>query len=81
MGATEIAQTEVRALLDETAARATAFLEGLPERGVGAPATVEELRSALAGPLPEEPREPRGVVSELVEAAEPGLVGSAGEMA
>jgi glutamate/tyrosine decarboxylase-like PLP-dependent enzyme len=75
-GATESARA--RTLLSETAARAAGFLEGLTERGVTATATVAELRSALAGPLPDEPREAGEVVSELAEAAEPGLVASAG---
>ena len=76
--APEAAGTQTRNLLNETAARATEFLDGLSERHVAANASAEELRSALTGPLPEGPREPRGVVAELVAAVEPGLVASAG---
>ena len=68
----------MRSLLNETAARAAGFLEGLPERGVAPTATVEELRATLGGPLPEGPRDPARVVADLADGAEPGLVASAG---
>lgn len=38
-------------LLQRTAELATRFLASLPERHVGATATLEELRAALARPL------------------------------
>ena len=41
---------------------------------MSAQATVDELRKALAVPLPDEPVDPAKVVHELAEGAEPGLV-------
>jgi glutamate/tyrosine decarboxylase-like PLP-dependent enzyme len=54
------------------------FLDGLPERRVGATATMEELRAALGGPVPEDPDDPSDVIAELAKAADPGLVATAG---
>jgi glutamate/tyrosine decarboxylase-like PLP-dependent enzyme len=54
------------------------FLGSLDERPVGEAASVEEMRAALGGPLPDEPVEPDQVVSELIAGAEPGVVGIAG---
>jgi glutamate/tyrosine decarboxylase-like PLP-dependent enzyme len=67
-----------RRLLETTAATAADFLESLATRSVEATATVDELRAALGGPLPEDPVDPERVVAELAAAAEPGLVGMAG---
>lgn len=75
---TGTSRTLTGALLNETADRAARFLEALPERGVAATASVEDLRSALAGPLPDEPGDPRDVIPHLAAAVEPGLVASAG---
>jgi len=66
----------VRRLLDETAGLAGDYLEGIPQRRVGATAGVDELRSSLGGPLPELPVDPRVVIADLVAAADPGLVAS-----
>ncbi|MGD0980227.1 MAG: pyridoxal-dependent decarboxylase [Solirubrobacteraceae bacterium] len=66
----------VRRLLDETAGLAGDYLEGIPQRRVGATAGVDELRSSLGGPLPELPVDPRAVIADLVAAADPGLVAS-----
>jgi glutamate/tyrosine decarboxylase-like PLP-dependent enzyme len=63
-----------RELLEQTAAHAADFLEGLPERPVVWSAEVEELRESLGGPLPEGPTEPPVVIDELAAAADPGLV-------
>ena len=63
-------------MLVRTAEHAAAFLAGLPDRPVEAPASVAELRAALGGPLPEEPLDPATVVDELVAAADPGIVAS-----
>jgi glutamate/tyrosine decarboxylase-like PLP-dependent enzyme len=60
-------------LLDETVAYAHEYLEGLDERRVGWTASALELHQSLGGPLPEEPRDPREVIRELIEAVEPGL--------
>ena len=48
----------IRDLLGETASHAADFLEGLPDRRVTWSANVDELRSALGGPLPETPTDP-----------------------
>jgi glutamate/tyrosine decarboxylase-like PLP-dependent enzyme len=60
--------------LGEAFGSALEYLEGLPARPVGSSASVEELRVALGGPLPEAPSEPREVIAALAAAAEPGLV-------
>ena len=69
---------EAGALLRATAERGAAYLEHLPQRRVGPTATPQELRAALALPLPDHPVDPATVVDDLATAAEPGLVGSAG---
>jgi glutamate/tyrosine decarboxylase-like PLP-dependent enzyme len=68
----------IRALLDQTAGLAAAYLETLPDRPVGWLADVDELRSQLGGALPEVPTEPGEVIAELAAGAEPGLVASPG---
>ena len=65
---------DVRALLAETASIAAGYLESLGERRVFPDVTPEELRAALGGPLPEQPVDPREVVTDLAAAAEPGVV-------
>jgi glutamate/tyrosine decarboxylase-like PLP-dependent enzyme len=67
-----------RELLGETASYAADFLEGLPERRVAESAGVDELRSSLGGPLPDGPTDPREVVAQLAEAADPGLFATPG---
>jgi glutamate/tyrosine decarboxylase-like PLP-dependent enzyme len=64
--------------LGEAARRAQRFLDGLPDRPVGATAAAAELLARLGGPLPEGPADPAEVVARLADAAEPGLVASAG---
>jgi glutamate/tyrosine decarboxylase-like PLP-dependent enzyme len=65
-------------LLKRTADLALEFLDGLPERRVGQSASLEELRAALGGPLPEQGADPREVIEHLARAADPGLIGMAG---
>jgi glutamate/tyrosine decarboxylase-like PLP-dependent enzyme len=65
---------ERRALLELAAAIAGDYLDTLEQRPVFPRATPEELRAALAGPLPDDPVEARRVVTELAAAAEPGVV-------
>jgi len=65
-------------LLEQTAALAADFLHSLPSRPVRASATREELLAALGGPLPERGEAPGEVVADLAQAADPGLVASAG---
>ena len=63
-------------LLSLTADYAAEYLGSLPERPVSATATIEELREALGGPLADEGVEDTQVLADLIEAAEPGVVGS-----
>ncbi len=63
-----------RELLRRTAEIAGEFLESLDERPVWPSASVEELRQALGGPLPEEPIDPLTVVEELAAKADRGVV-------
>jgi glutamate/tyrosine decarboxylase-like PLP-dependent enzyme len=65
-------------LLEETLALAVSYLEGLPERPVGARDSVENLRTRLRVPLPERGTVPAAVVRELARDADGGLVASAG---
>jgi glutamate/tyrosine decarboxylase-like PLP-dependent enzyme len=65
-------------LLHRTAELALGFLDSLSERRVGAAASLEELRAALGGPLPERGEPDGEVVERLVRAADPGLVAMAG---
>lgn len=65
-------------LLEETLALAVSYLEGLPERPVGARDSVEALRTRLRVPLPERGTDPAAVVRELARDADGGLVASAG---
>ena len=61
-----------------TADYAAQYLDRVDDRPVRAEVDVAELRSALGGPLPEGPTAPADVVAQLIEAAEPGVVGIAG---
>ena len=63
-----------RELLQRTAEIATDFLESLDERPVRPEATVDELRAALGGPLPEQPSDALEVIEKLARDAEPGLM-------
>jgi glutamate/tyrosine decarboxylase-like PLP-dependent enzyme len=54
------------------------FRAGLDERAVGAEATVEELRAALGGPLPEHATDDDKVIEDLAASAARGLIASAG---
>ncbi|MFL5930980.1 MAG: pyridoxal phosphate-dependent decarboxylase family protein [Gaiellaceae bacterium] len=65
---------DVRALLERTASIAADYLESLGDRRVFPDVTPEELRAALGGPLPEQRIDPETVVTDLAEAAEPGVL-------
>jgi glutamate/tyrosine decarboxylase-like PLP-dependent enzyme len=67
-----------RELLQRTAEIASDFLESLDERPVWPPASVEELRLALGGPLSNEPVDPLVVVEELAAAGDRGVVAMPG---
>ena len=58
--------------------QASRFFAGLRDRPVRPMASLDELRTALGGPLAEEGIDPRRVVEELARAADPGIVASAG---
>ncbi|HEV7509370.1 MAG TPA: pyridoxal-dependent decarboxylase [Thermoanaerobaculia bacterium] len=65
-------------LLKRTTDLALEFLDGLPERRVGQAASVDDLRAALGGVLPEDGTDAREVIEHLARAADPGLIGTAG---
>ena len=66
-----------RDLLQRTAEIASDYLDSLDERPVRPEATVDELRAALGGPLPEEPSDALAVIEQLAREADPGLMGVA----
>jgi glutamate/tyrosine decarboxylase-like PLP-dependent enzyme len=68
--------SHVRGLFDLVAESAAKFHETLGDRPVGPGAAYEDLLESFGGPLAEEGEGDVSVVSELLEAAEPGLVGS-----
>jgi glutamate/tyrosine decarboxylase-like PLP-dependent enzyme len=70
--------SEMRSLLERTAAHAATFVEGLDAAPVAAVAELTALRAALGGPLPETEREAAQVIDELVRDVAGGLLGSAG---
>jgi glutamate/tyrosine decarboxylase-like PLP-dependent enzyme len=57
---------------------AAAFRAGLAEQRVAPDVDLAALRAALGGPLPAEPTAPEHVITELVAAAEPALMATAG---
>jgi glutamate/tyrosine decarboxylase-like PLP-dependent enzyme len=57
-----------------TADYAAQFLDTLGDRPIHASASLEELREALGGPLPDAGNEPAQVIAELIAGAEPGVV-------
>src|SRR5205823_6692847 len=67
-----------RAALEAAYAAALRYLEGLPERPVGARADATSMRAALGGPLPEEGEPAASVVEKLAREADPGIVASGG---
>jgi glutamate/tyrosine decarboxylase-like PLP-dependent enzyme len=64
-----------RDLLAGVADYAAGFLATLDERRIQPAASVDELRAALGGPLPDGPTDAAEVIDRLIEAAEPGVVG------
>ncbi|WBB87610.1 pyridoxal-dependent decarboxylase [Micromonospora sp. WMMC264] len=69
---------ELRHLLRRAADHAADYRRSLPERPVGVPVDQAALTEAFAGPLPDAPTPPEQVFADLVAAAEPGLVATAG---
>jgi glutamate/tyrosine decarboxylase-like PLP-dependent enzyme len=66
----------VERLLQQAAEHAARFHRTLDDRPVRSEASFEELREALARPLPDEGAPDEQVLAELVAGAEPGLVGT-----
>jgi glutamate/tyrosine decarboxylase-like PLP-dependent enzyme len=66
----------VKALLDMTAAHANRYLEAVDSRPIATTASLEELRSRLAKPLPEASTASEQVINELVRDTEGGILGS-----
>lgn len=65
-------------LIRTVAEAAIEFRVGLAQRPVGPPADRDALRAACGGPLPAGPTAPDRVIDDLVAAADPGLVATAG---
>jgi len=65
-------------LLEDALTYATRYLDSLPSRHVGARATREDLRRALAVPLRDDGEAADDVLRSLVDGAEPGIIGTAG---
>jgi glutamate/tyrosine decarboxylase-like PLP-dependent enzyme len=70
--------TDTRRLLTRTAELAADYLEAVDDRPVYPRIATAELYERLGGPLPEGPQDPQTVIEELVRAADPGIVASAG---
>lgn len=69
---------ELSELLQRAASAAAAYRGTLSSRPVRAAADLDALRSAFGGPLPAGPTPAQVVLDDLVRAAEPGLVATAG---
>ena len=68
----------VAPLFELAAVSAARFRAGLPERPVGPPVDLAALRAAFGGPLTAAGIPADQVINDLIEAAEPGLVATAG---
>jgi glutamate/tyrosine decarboxylase-like PLP-dependent enzyme len=69
---------ELSHLFRLAADHAADYRRSLPDRPVGVPVDQAALTAAFSGPLPSGPCPPEQVLAELLAAAEPGLVASAG---
>ena len=70
--------SNTRALLAQTCAAASDFLETVTDRPVGRPADFHALLASMGGPLPADGEDPFRVIENLRQAADPGLVATAG---
>ncbi|HEX6331324.1 MAG TPA: pyridoxal-dependent decarboxylase [Actinomycetota bacterium] len=70
--------SNLRELLHRTADHVADFREGVGDRPVGPTASLDELRAALGGPLPETGTDAGTVIDRLVTAADPGIVANVG---
>ncbi|MFG3600960.1 pyridoxal phosphate-dependent decarboxylase family protein [Micromonospora chersina] len=69
---------DLRNLFRLAADHAAAYRRSLPDRPVGVPLDQAAVTDAFSGPLPTAPCPPEQVMADLLAAAEPGLVASAG---
>ncbi|MEU4370786.1 pyridoxal phosphate-dependent decarboxylase family protein [Micromonospora chersina] len=69
---------DLRHLFRLAADHAAAYRRSLPDRPVGVPLDQAAVTDAFSGPLPTAPCPPEQVVADLLAAAGPGLVASAG---
>lgn len=69
---------ELTRLFRLAADHAAQYRRSLPDRPVGVPIDQAVLTDAFSGPLPSAPCPPEQVLADLLAAAEPGLVASAG---
>jgi glutamate/tyrosine decarboxylase-like PLP-dependent enzyme len=69
---------ELRDLFLHAAGTAASYQAGLPEAVVAPAVDLDGLRKAFGGPLPSASADPIVVLDELIAAAEPGLVATAG---
>lgn len=67
-----------RELLLQAAEWACSYLDGLPQRPVGARLAVEPMRGAFGGPLPERGEAPLEVLERMARGGDPGIVATAG---
>ncbi len=65
-------------VLDRAARLAQDYMAGLADRRVGPPVDLPALRAAMGGPLPDHGEDPSVVIERLAQAADPGLVATAG---
>src|SRR4051794_28520533 len=65
-------------MIERALQHAEAYLGSLSERPVGPPVDPDALRAALGQELTDEGVDPAVVIDELVAAADPGIVASAG---
>lgn len=69
---------DLRAVLREVAAHISDYRNGLERSRVAPRSSRAEIRESIAGPLPDHGADTGEVVAELIDAAQPGLMGSAG---
>ena len=70
-------RSDWREIFDAVRQPALDYLESLPERRVYRPATPEEIRSKIAGPLPEGPTSAAQVITDLARDLEPFITSHA----
>ena len=62
--------------LDAAAAHARRFLESLSQRRVGPTVSIDDVRGAFDGTMPDGPTDAVAVIDALAQAADPGLMGT-----